>query len=276
MRTAQRLIKAFAMCLAGVIIISMIGGIISLVGLLGIVSGESFDQTEDTTIWVDDADKVSVRNLEIDVGMAKLEIVALQEFDKVQVRTNIEEIASWEDGDTLRIVEKSHVHWFGFAGDQRLMVYVPRNYQFDNVQINTGAGRVEIDELRAKHGELKLGAGHVEISYLELSESARIESGAGAVEIKNGKLKNLDLDLGAGKTEVAAQLIDNSKISSGVGRLELNLKEVAGGYRYTVDKGIGAVHIDGVKQGDDATYGDGDNLIELDCGVGSVEVRTVK
>ena len=276
MRTAQKIIKAFALCLAGVIIISIVGGIISLVGLLGIVSGESFDQVEESTIWAEDVEQVAVRNLEIDVGVAKLEIVALSDIDKIQVRTNIEEIMSWEDNGTLRIVEKSHFAFFNFVGDQRLSVYVPRGYQFDNIQIKTGAGRLSVDELRAKRGKLELGAGHAEIRYLELSESAEIEGGAGAIEIEDAKLKNLDLDLGAGKTELTAQIIGNSKISSGVGRLELNLKQAPGGYRYTVDKGIGAVHIDGAKQGDDATYGDGDNLIELDCGVGSVEVKTVK
>lgn len=281
MNTAQRVIKAFALCLAGFIILVMFGAVISLVGFLAMLSGSDFSYTPPSVIWQEEIGssestaQVAVRKLKVSVGATDLRIVETTDAEKVRVESNNGHVVSWQDYDTLQVVEKSHFSWFDFANHE-LVIYLPAKYQFEEVEIDAGAGRVEISRLAANRVKFELGAGKTEIDYLEAFDDLDIEGGAGSLEIKDGKLKSSEIEIGAGRAAITAQLIGDSKISSGVGRVELNLKATPGDYKFSVDKGIGAVTIDGVSQNDDATYGQGNNLIKLDCGVGSVEVRTVE
>lgn len=276
MRVVQKIIKIFALFLAGAIIVGVITGILSLVGLLGFVSGEDFALTPVSTIWQPESDQVGVQKLEVSTGAARLRIIESDDVKQIRVDSNNDNIMSWQDNDTLQVIEKGHFTFFGMGNVSDLTIYLPKNYKFTEVKIETGAGSVEIDRLVTEKVRFELGAGKTEIRYLEVTQSADIEGGAGYTILKSGKLKDLDLDLGAGKTEITAELIGNSSISSGVGRLELNAVETSGGYRFKVDKGIGSVTINGDTQSDDATYGQGENFVKLEAGVGSVEVKTVK
>lgn len=274
MRAVQIVIKAFALCLAGGIIFAMFAAVVGLVAWTGLITGGDFAEGPTTTIWQEEA-QARVTQLKIGIGATNLRITQDEDAREVRVESNNEHVTSWNDGDTLQVVEKNHAFW-EFQGHREVVIYVPMGYKFDEVIISAGAGTVSVDYLVAKRVKLELGAGRTEISQIEATEFADIEGGAGLIELKKGKLKNLDLEVGAGKAEITAELQGDSKIKSGVGRLELDLSKTAGDYRFVVDKGIGAVTIDGVSQGDDATYGSGNNLVKLEAGVGSVEVKTAK
>lgn len=273
MRTAQKVIKIFALCLAGVIIISIFGAIVSGISFVGmLVDGDGW-AGESTVIWEGESNTQAVRRLEISAGATSLQIVESQNEKEVRVETNNEYITTWQDGNTLKVVEKSH-GFFGFQGKMDLTVYVPKGSEFEGVDIDAGAGTVIIERLVAKRVKMELGAGRTQVKYLEVSEKAEIDGGAGSLELNEGKIKNLDLEIGAGKADVRAEIRGNSRIESGVGKLDLDLEGKSSEYKITIDKGIGSVTIDGNKQSDGAIYGEGENLIRISSGVGAVEIRT--
>lgn len=43
-------------------------------------------------------------------------------------------------------------------------------------------------------------------------------------------------------------------------------------YKIIAEKGIGSIKIDGVEQGQESTYGSGENLIKLEGGIGSINI----
>lgn len=274
MRVVQVVIKVFALCLAGCIIIGIFSGIVGLVALTGLMSGGDFSGGTTSTIWQEEQVQSKITKLEIEVGATNFSLRQDDNASEVRVETNNEHIESWSEGGTLKVAEKSHAFW-EFQGNRELVVYIPKNYTFDEVMIDAGAGMVEIEYLLTKRLKMDLGAGKARISQVEATEYAEVEGGAGLIELKNGKMRNLDLEIGAGKAEITAEILGNSKISSGVGKLELNLVKTAGDYQLTIDKGIGSVTVDGTSQSDNSTYGQGSNLIRLDTGIGSVEVRMV-
>ncbi len=276
MRTFQKVIKVMALCLAALIVVSLIGGLLGAFGLVGtLVDGDYSIPGDSSVIWEDKAE-VRVDNLQIEVGAAHLRLVTEDETRKTRVETNSEYITTWVEGDTLRVQERTH-SWFWLGnGRMDVTVYIPEKHEYDNVFIDSGAGTVDIEKLLAKKVELKVGAGRTKIDKIEVASQTKIDGGAGMIEIRDGVLSNLDLELGAGSADITVRIGGNSnRVQAGVGRLALNLLGNADSYGFTVDKGIGSVTIDGKKQSDGDRYGDGENRIDLECGIGAVEVKLV-
>ena len=130
-----------------------------------------------------------------------------------------------------------------------------------------------MDALNAEKLSLDLGAGEVTIDKLTAGSSAKINGGAGQLTINGGGLANLDFDMGVGKVVLTSALTGEGKIDYGVGELCLTLIGSAEDYRIELDKGIGEALLDGQKMADDTVYGQGENTLEIDGGVGSMNIR---
>lgn len=276
MRILHKIIKIFALCLAAAIIIGLFATIMGGVTWLDWITNGSRSSGEVETIWSgDNSDAEKITKLEIKTGAASTKIVLTDE-SKIGVETNNKHITTREIGNTLYIEEESHLDLVGVVDAGTTIISIPRTIKFSDVKISVGAGELTADEIKTASIEFHLGAGKTKVGKLIATENARIEGGAGAMEIDDGEICNLRLELGVGKTRVQAKILGDSKVESGVGKLDLIL---AGGkdlYKFRVDKGIGTVTIDGVNQSDDAVYGQGNNLIELESGVGAVEVNFVE
>lgn len=275
MRAIQIVIKAFALCLAGVIIVTIIASVLGAVSLVGMLAGADENSPgEMSTLWQNDAEE-KVVNLDVKIGATTLYLYESQEDKTVRVETNNEHIESWKDGESLYVLEKSHLYLSNLFSDGDLVIYVPTGTKFVNVKIEAGAGTLKIKKLTTENLDLDLGAGKTSIEYLKVSGKARINGGAGLTEIEGGDLSNLQLELGAGKAEVKAKLRGNNDIHSGVGKLDLDLIGRESDYKILIDKGIGSVTVNGEKQEDDAIYGSGKELVKVESGVGAVEIRIV-
>lgn len=213
--------------------------------------------------------------LDVSVKATAVRIRTAKEGEPVRIETNNEYITSWVDGSTLNVVEKSH-GFFGWGGTGDLVIYVREDTTFDSVEIEIGAGTLDVERLEAKDLKLNLGAGKTAIDELIATRRAEIDGGAGVVEIRGGELHDLDLDLGAGKAELRARVVGNGRVTAGVGKTELTLIGREEDYRLRIDKGIGSVTLDGRSLSDGESVGSGATLIEIDSGVGAVEMKIVE
>ncbi|MBO4992206.1 MAG: hypothetical protein J6E42_08640, partial [Firmicutes bacterium] len=78
---------------------------------------------------------------------------------------------------------------------------------------------------------------------------------------------------GVGEVNMVSSLKGKSKIDYGVGELNLTLVGEPEDYTISLDKGLGSAIIDGKEMGDGAVYGDGENSVEIDGGIGELNVR---
>lgn len=273
MKIFRIIIKIFALCLAGVIIVGIFATVVGGVSWLGqLASGDMPSDSSVEMIWAgDNTDAAKITKLEIKVGATSTKLVQTDDLN-FSIETNNKYISTRQIGNTLYIEEESHFVFSGWFDAGTTFIYVPKAVKLRDVKISAGAGSFEADKLTAEVLEFNLGAGKTKVGELIVTENARIEGGAGLMEIDGGKIQSLHLELGAGKASVKAELSGNSKVESGVGKLDLILMGGKDRYKFKVDKGIGSVTIGGVGQSDDAVYGKGNNLIELESGVGAVEV----
>lgn len=272
MSEGQKVIKYIAIAFAIFLIVNIIGGIITafacIAGVNGIVSISS-----NTENMVDFSESYTqVEQIQIECKLSNLSIKQGTEF-KIEA-TTIEDKFECENKDgILKIREKEFRLFRNNVSDSNITVYIPENNKLTNVKIETGAGKVTIEKLFTDKLELDLGAGSVKISDINVEKEAKINGGVGKVKIENSVLNNLELDCGVGEFEMTAKLIGNTDIDCGVGRLEVNLIGNEDDYKISAKKGLGSFTINSKEIQNDTKYGNGENYIKIDAGVGSTIIK---
>jgi len=119
----------------------------------------------------------------------------------------------------------------------------------------------------------------------EIPVDLTLELGAGEAEIdlSGTRLRNLSVDCGAGDTSInlSGDWSDDvdARITTGVGRVALIVPESAG-VRVQIERGVGDLVVSGLERDGDYYVNDAYGTapvtldITLECGVGSVEVRS--
>ena len=83
----------------------------------------------------------------------------------------------------------------------------------------------------------------------------------------------MNLDMGVGKIELTSVFTGKSEIDAGIGELNLNVLGNKEDYTLKVDKGIGSIKVDNENAEDNSTIGDGFNIIDIDGGIGSININ---
>lgn len=117
-------------------------------------------------------------------------------------------------------------------------------------------------------GELK------EYSITEAITDIKIEVGAaGKLTVENGQLCNLTLNMGVGELNLTSRLTGENELDYGVGAANLTLIGTVGDYEIEIDKGLGNASVDGKTVSDGAVIGQGNTKIEINGGVGNMQVN---
>lgn len=258
--TTHRLIKAFAICLAIFIIVSIINAVVYLASSIFSVNND---------VNMNENYSSEITNIKIDMGTSNLIIKKGDTLnitaDNVSKRFKVN-----EEINTLTIKEKS-VNVFRNKSISKVIITIPNN--LNDLSIDFGAGKLEISDINTSRFNLDQGAGKVTITNL-ISGKTDIDGGAGEFNITNSALEDLDLDMGAGRFYFSGHIVGNSKIDQGVGELILDLN----GNDYTIkaSKGLGSITINGEDYSKNTTVGEGVNNIKIDGGIGSIIINTNK
>lgn len=270
MTSLQKVIKylaiSFAIFLIVTIISTILGVFYALSGVLGLKKDSKIASDE---ISITNFENTNLAALDIEVGYTNLTI---KTGDFLRVETNNSNINCKQNNQNLQIKEKNH-NWFSNSENLDLILYIPENLELEEVKINAGAGKINAEKLTAKNLSFELGAGETEIKKLNVSKKCNIDSGAGKVNILSGSITNLDLDMGVGEVNLDVVIAGKSDIDAGIGSLIMNLQGNKEDYNIKTDKGIGSMKIDGKEVADSEVYGDGENYIEIDGGIGNIIVN---
>ena len=268
MTTAQKIIKNIALAFAALLIFSIISGILSAIyalsGVLGLQKENSTIKEEMSMIDFENSD---VAILDIDVAFTNLTI---KNGDLLIAETNNKDINCKQNNQSLQIKENKNNLFSNNEGD--LVIYIPEELKFEKVKINAGAGQIQIEDINTEKLFLELGAGETVIKNLNVTKECEIESGAGKVSILEGNINKLNLDMGVGKFEVNSAITGSSKINAGIGNLELIIQGDKEDYTIKTSKGIGTIEIDGKDIADNEIYGNGENDIKIDGGIGEIKI----
>lgn len=263
MTTFQKVIKNLAFVFAIVLTVSIIGGLLGVVGLFGGLFDEDAVLEDAKTYTVSD----NITELDISINAADFTI---KQADAFSVESNLKNLTVKEK-DGVLIIEENKRFGVTYTG-AALILYIPADTVFKKADITTGAGRLTVDSLSADSLKLELGAGEVNIGTLTAAKKADIDGGAGRITISGGTLHNLDLDMGVGQLNLTSAILGNSEFDLGIGESNITLIGSKDDYDIDAEKGIGNITVDGETVSNLNGNGNGENDIEINGGIGAINL----
>ena len=272
MTTAQKVIKYIATAFAVFLIITIISLILSgsyaLLSAFGLIHTNKNIITDDLKVISSEVNEVST--LKIDLACTNLDIKTGNSF---KVETNNSKITFEEKDGSVKIKEENRNWLNNNDSESNLIIYIPEDMiAIDETKIETGAGKINIENLNTQSLYLELGAGDVYLENVIATGDTKIDGGVGKTELKSCEINNLKANLGMGEFVFNGKLIGKSEIDSGVGAINIKLMEKKENYTIEVDKGLGNVTLDGQKLEMDRVYGTGKNYLDIDGGIGSIKI----
>ena len=263
MTSWQKAINYLSIALAILLTVNIFSAIFGALGLIGLIDDRAPLKTQKTYAVSD-----GITAIDIEIDAARLTIQTAETFE---VKSNLKNLKVDEEDHKLVIREKNGR--FITSSKGMVTVLIPKNNAFARADINTGAGAVTINDLTADKLSIDLGAGAADFSHLTAKDEAVIDGGAGKLTVSDSTLHNFKLDMGVGAVNLSGAITGNSSFDCGVGAVNAKLYGNKEDYTVYVDKGIGAVTLDGEGLHDDEIYGNGQNKLEINSGVGSVGLK---
>lgn len=281
MNSGQRLIKYLAIAFAAFLAIVIVSGIAGAVfAFLNVVPGGRFHSER----WKNESTEVTknfenVKSLEINNATGEFKIIVGEDFNIKAENVNRSFRAEVESDGTLVISDHKNKNGFPFtffdgidSPNSKVVLYIPSDFVAKKADIESGAGNVTIEGLKADELQISAGAGNLNGTDI-MAEKVDIEGGLGNVTLEDINFSDTVLESGMGNLRVSGSLLDKTDISCGVGEVELNLTGNPSDYGYTVKTGIGNVRLNGEKITNDSSYNtDAPNVIDVDGGIGNVDI----
>lgn len=264
MTTSEKNIKNIAI-VVGIIFVIVI---VSLI-ILGVSLFINFtSKSNKNDVLNGNVDVYEIDELHIELESTNIEIIRSDEFkiEKFDVKDSVQ-FETIEN--SLRIVERSKYFWNSSLGGT-IVIYLPADLTLKDVFIDMGAGKIKLESVDMLELEIEQGAGNI---YMDecTAEEIKIDGGAGKIDIKNSSLENLELNSGVGSVNYSGELLGKSEINGGVGSINMTLDGNEDFYKIDIDKGIGAIMVDGNKA--TGTIGNGPNIIDISGGVGNINIK---
>ncbi|MBE6589553.1 MAG: DUF4097 domain-containing protein [Ruminococcaceae bacterium] len=208
-----------------------------------------------------------VHSLRISVSAAEFTVRHGEAFS---VESNLKYLSVSEKDGVLSVLDETKSAFN--RTDGKLTLYIPKDAVFEDVRITTGAAKMKAVALSAKTLAMQLGAGDVELEALDITTRADIEGGAGRITVGGGSIRNLHLETGVGALRISAALFGENELELGVGASDITLIGKREDYAVDIDKGIGAVTVDGAAVSDFGSSTDTGNSVEIESGIGAVNI----
>ena len=218
-----------------------------------------------------------IKNLDIELEAGTFEIVEGDE-DKIIIRS-AKKIKAAQSGNTLKIDtgKRVKVHFFGISGEgNHVEITLPKGKEFHTIDLEIGAGTMNVDALLGEDLEVEIGAGEIIVDELAC-EKAKVSVGAGKAVIDSGSAEELDLDVGMGEIWYAGSLAGDLDADCGMGNMDVRLDAKEEDYNYKIDVGMGNITVGNASYGGMAQSkeidNDADGEMDLDCGMGNIKVH---
>ena len=259
------------------------------------------DMKNDIKSWGDDMDEYfgdeykkagtisldGIKNffLKTEVGEVKIEISDRADEASYKIkRINPKYFDVEKKGDTISFEDNTPSKFFKNLGfnfknnSPKIYISLPRNIVFNNFEIKSGVGELNISKINVEKFNLAAGVGEVNIYDAKISKDAEIRAGVGEVNFKDSTVTNMDIKSGIGSFSFSGTALGKTSVKGGIGEVDLKINGSEKDYDFDVSAGLGEVRINGKKSktflADRQKSGSiAQNSITVKGGIGSVRIR---
>lgn len=275
MTTTQKIIKYLAIAFALFLVISIFSIIFGL--SREIISSINSDKKDSKLLEEYTTISNNVNNIEsfkIDISNDNIEI---KEGEKFEVKTNDPDVKFYHENSKVKIKTDKTFSWhLSNSSRGTIIIYLPNEFNISELDLNLGAGKIDIDKIFVETLLMDLGAGTMTAKEINVYEKATINGGAGNINIYSGTINNLNLKLGAGNASIESDLTGSNTLTTGVGKLNLGLSRSKDNYKFDISKGLGNIILNDFDVSEDILIGDGKTKIKISGAVGNIIINTAE
>ena len=275
MTTTQKIIKYLAIAFALFLVISIFSIIFGL--SREIISSINSDKKDSKLLEEYTTISNNVNNIEsfkIDISNDDIEI---KEGEKFEVKTNDPDVKFYHENSKVKIKTDKTFSWhLSNSSRGTIIIYLPNESNISELDLNLGAGKIDIDKIFVEILLMDLGAGTMTAKEINVYEKATINGGAGNINIYSGTINNLNLKLGAGNASIESDLTGSNTLTTGVGKLNLGLSRSKDNYKFDISKGLGNIILNDFDVSEDILIGDGETIIKISGAVGNIIINTAE
>lgn len=236
-------------------------------------NGHEVLKGDQATIYPD-TDAV-IKELDIELGGCSFE-THISDTGEFYVKTRgMDKIQVYEEKGTLHIKSlNTHVKLTSNSG--KVILYVPEDYYYDEVEIELGAGEMTFDDLNAKEISMKVGAGVIRCKGISAQE-LKASVGMGQIELSKMDVDKLDAEVGMGEFVGSGVVNNSAKLDCSMGNVELTLDGSSQDYNYKLEAAAGNVDIGRDRFSGLATErrinNNAERTLEIECSMGNISVQ---
>lgn len=178
---------------------------------------------------------MTAENLDIQVGLGEVHVLYHEKDSVILEIGKYGKMQCFLEEDTLKIkgfLSRSNT-------DEIMTVYLPKNSSYQDINVEVGAGVLNVQELTGKDVTLEVGMGTLEVSSLK-ADYLDAEVGMGSAYLRCSIEKEADMEVGMGEmvVEVIGEQDDfNYELSCGLGNLEVEgVYQIAGAGEKSIEK----------------------------------------
>lgn len=221
-----------------------------------------------------------IRSLEIEVGGCNLE-TRVSPDDRIYLEMkNAHKFQGYVEDGTLyiRATTGSVNHWSDI-GSRKIILYLPENYSFREVDVELGAGEMTFDGLSAGEASLEAGAGRIVVSSPRV-EKLDISIGAGSIELKDMDIDTLEAEVGMGEFLADGAIDKSADVNCSMGNVEMVLDGSEQDFNYHLDGALGNIDVGGESFSGFSQEKEIDNKagkdMEIECSMGNISISFTK
>lgn len=296
MNPGQKIIKVCATILAVFLAVSIIGSV--LFGVFIALQSSSPDSSPNIEISGNQKGKSSfhtydfshsftgIDSLEIDSSIQNVIIQSGSEI-RVDMEDVSTECTAYQDGSVLIIEDntsntKINGQFFNWVGDfldgktkimgGTITITLPESFTAESCYIDSGTGRLTIENLQAEDLHIDAGTGSIEGKNVSAG-FVYLSCGTGSMELNDVDFAGADIDSGTGSIYISGSLKGDTTIDCDVGSLDMDLTEPKDSYYLDIEKGLGSININGSSYSGVSSLNDGaPNYLSIYGGVGSINI----
>lgn len=177
--------------------------------------------------------------------------------------------------DTLYVKTTRTIKDWDNYDECRIILYIPADYRFEQVDVELGAGLLEMADVVADKMEMEVGAGQIITEYLE-ADKCDITVGMGEIIIEDMQVTKMDAEVGMGHLQMDGNILGDLNAECAMGSMELDVAGSEEDFNYTIEAAMGNVSIGGADYSglaqDKTVNNSADKNMTLECAMGNIEV----
>lgn len=157
-------------------------------------------------------------------------------------------------GDVDFYVKDNSLHVEGFKGnklligvgemDNQITLRIPKGMGFDEIDLEIGAGSMDICNLKARELDANVGAGELIIDKAEIT-SFSAEIGAGQLSACEMYVWEADVEVGLGSLSYVGAIEQELDAQCGMGNMDFQLKGNEKDHNYEIECSAGSIQLNG-------------------------------